>query len=152
MPTSTRFVVSLHTLAMIARNAGEPTSSESIAADVGTNPAVIRALLSRLASAGLTTSQRGNGGGALLARPVSEITLLDAYLAVEERDIFTFHSSAADDRHSVSHYIFDSVATPLKHAREAMERALAVISLRDIVDDIQRRYETSVTNDDRVQS
>src|ERR1700737_2351834 len=63
MPTSTRFVVAVHTLAI---NSGPPMRSQDIASSANTNPTVIRSLLSRLSEAGLTTSQLGTGGGALL--------------------------------------------------------------------------------------
>lgn len=61
--------------------AGQPATSELIAASVNTNPSLIRRLLSQLAKAGLTTSQMGSGGGALRARPADKFTLLDVYKA-----------------------------------------------------------------------
>lgn len=91
MPTSTRFVVSLHMLALLADHGDMPLRSEDIAASVNSNAAVVRALLLRLASAGLTRSQLGNRGGAMLARPSSEIRLVDVYHAVEDRNFFAFH-------------------------------------------------------------
>ena len=139
MPTSTRFVVSVHMLALMARQDGTPLRSEEIAADVGTNPAVIRALLSRLSVADLTTSQRGKGGGALLARSVDRIRLLDVYLAVEDREIFAFHQGGQDATQGVGRYVLAALALPLKLAREAMERELAGATVQHIVDDIGKQ-------------
>lgn len=136
MPTSTRFVVSVHMLALMARHGNRPLPSEVIAADVGTNPAVIRALLSRLSTADLTTSQRGKGGGALLARAPEDIRLLDIYAAVEEREIFTVHNSAVSNRQGVGGYVLASLVDPLRLAREAMERELAQVTVQDMVDRI----------------
>src|SRR3712207_248133 len=67
MAASSRFAVAVHILTLLADAGGEPVTSEYIAASVNTNPSLIRRLLSALARAGLTTSQLGTGGGALLA-------------------------------------------------------------------------------------
>ena len=68
MNTSSRFAFAVHVLALLSMQEGVPLSSDIIAGSVNTNPALIRRLLSMLAAAGLTTSQLGAGGGALLAR------------------------------------------------------------------------------------
>ena len=84
MNTSSRFAFAVHVLALLAQQEGVPLSSEIIAGSVNTNPALIRRLLSMLANAGLTASQLGAGGGALLAREPQTITLLDVYRAVDD--------------------------------------------------------------------
>ncbi len=138
MPTSTRFVVSVHVLTLLAQHGGQPVRSEEIAGDVGTNPAVIRALLSRLSAAGLTTSYRGNGGGAVLAKPASQIRLLDAYLAVEDREIFSFPRSIPDGEEAIGRLVVASLAVSLRHARNAMEIELASVSIEDILAGMHR--------------
>jgi DNA-binding IscR family transcriptional regulator len=82
MPTSTRFAVATHILTALAVTDGKPLRSEDLANSVNTGAVVIRGLLSRLAEAGLTRSQLGSGGGALLAKSPNEIRLLDVYRAV----------------------------------------------------------------------
>lgn len=90
---NTRFAVAVHILTFLQTQPGRPAGSELIASSVNTNPAVIRRLLSLLANAGLSTSQMGRGGGALLARAGETITLLDVYRAVdEEGTVFGMHS------------------------------------------------------------
>jgi DNA-binding IscR family transcriptional regulator len=89
MPTSTRIVVAVHTLAALAVNGGKPLRSEDLANSANTGAVVIRGLLSRLSDAGLTKSQLGAGGGALLAMPVKRIRLLDVYNAVEDTELFS---------------------------------------------------------------
>ena len=80
---NTRFAVAVHILTFLQSQRGEPATSELIASSVGTNPSLVRRLLSHLARAGLATAQRGTGGGAVLARPAQTITLLDVYRALE---------------------------------------------------------------------
>ena len=91
LTVNTRFAVAVHILTFLQTKGGEPATSELIASSVNTNPSLIRRLLSQLARAGLTTSQMGTGGGALLARPAGEITLLDVYRAVDEGEVFGLH-------------------------------------------------------------
>ncbi|UXN00435.1 Rrf2 family transcriptional regulator [Xanthomonas hortorum pv. pelargonii] len=88
MPTSTRFVVAVHILTALAVSDGKPLRSEDLAYSANTGPVVVRSLLSRLAEAGLTRSQLGAGGGALLARQAKTIRLLDVYQAVEDTELF----------------------------------------------------------------
>ena len=85
MTHSSRLAVSVHTLAYLAFKAGQPVTSPEIAASVGTNPVVIRRLLSQLKAARLVSAQKGSSGGFTLASTPSNITLLDIYRAVEPK-------------------------------------------------------------------
>lgn len=89
---NTRFTVATHILVFLQTQNGQPVASGAIASSVKTNPAHIRRQLSQLAKAGLTKSQMGTGGGALLAKPSPEITLLDAHRAIDEAaTVFALH-------------------------------------------------------------
>src|SRR3954466_5250611 len=91
---NTRFAVAIHILTMLEQSRGEPVTSEYLAGSVNTNPSLIRRLLTQLARAGLTTSQMGTGGGALLARSAQDITLLDVYRAIDEtQGVLPLHPS-----------------------------------------------------------
>lgn len=91
---NTRLAVATHILTFLQTQRGQPATSEVIAASVSTNPSLIRRLLSQLSKAGLTTSQMGAGGGALLARSGDTITLLDVYRAVDEEGaVFGLHAT-----------------------------------------------------------
>ena len=84
---NSRFAVAVHILTLLEQGGGEPMTSEHVAGSVNTNPSLVRRLLSSMARAGLTTSQFGAGGGALLARPADQITLGDVYRAVDAGDL-----------------------------------------------------------------
>ena len=88
---NTRFAVAAHILTFLHTQDGLPATSELIASSVNTNPSLIRRLLSQLAKARLTTSQMGNGGGALLARRGDQITLLDVFRAVDDAEVIPIH-------------------------------------------------------------
>jgi DNA-binding IscR family transcriptional regulator len=112
--------------------------SEALAFSASTNPTVIRALLSRLADAGLTTSQLGAGGGAMLAKSANRISLLDVYLAVEEPELFAMHRSPPNDACTVGRNITAAIRGPLDRARFALENELAAVTIEDIANEIAR--------------
>jgi len=57
-------------------------SSTQLAGALGTNPSLVRKLLSPLANSGLVRSSFGRDGGIRLARPADAITLQEIYSAV----------------------------------------------------------------------
>lgn len=71
----------LHVLLHMAEEKG-PVTSETLAKAMGTNPVVIRRTMSGLREQGYVHSEKGHGGGWMLARDLSEITLLDIYKAL----------------------------------------------------------------------
>ncbi|MBN3814940.1 Rrf2 family transcriptional regulator [Paraburkholderia sp. Ac-20347] len=138
MNTSSRFAFAVHVLALLALQEGEPLSSEMIAGSVNTNPALIRRLLTMLANAGLTTSQLGAGGGALLAREPQTITLLEIYHAVDDAQLFAMHREEPNPACMVGRHIQQSLRGVIDDAQRAMEASLAARTLTDVVEDMQR--------------
>ena len=136
MAISSRFIVSVHILTLLAQSQGKPVTSEWLAGSASTNPAVIRKLLGMLAKAGLTTSQLGVGGGALLARPASEITLLDVYRAVDEGELFALHHESPNPACPVGRNIQAAIIGTLEQAQRALEGELAARTLADVLHDV----------------
>jgi Rrf2 family protein len=62
---------------------GERTTAQQIAQQRVIPRALVRRVVTRLASAGLVLTSRGNEGGISLARPASEISLLEVVEAME---------------------------------------------------------------------
>ena len=136
---NTRFAVAVHILTLLHSQGGEPATSELIASSVGTNPSLIRRLLSRLARAGLTASQMGAGGGALLARPAGSITLLDVYRAVDESaDVIPVHRTA-NPRCPIGRNIQGALETRVSAAERALHDELARTTVADLAGDVSRR-------------
>ncbi|WP_321841152.1 Rrf2 family transcriptional regulator [Paraburkholderia bannensis] len=138
MNTSSRFAFAVHVLALLALQEGEPLSSDMIAGSVNTNPALVRRLLSMLANAGLTTSQLGAGGGALLAREPQAITLLDVYHAVDDAQLFAMHREEPNPACMVGRHIQVSLRGIIDDAQRAMEASLAARTLEQVVDEMRR--------------
>ena len=144
MPTSTRFAVAVHLLAALAVSDSKPLRSEDLAHSANTGPVVIRGLLSRLSEAGLTRSQLGAGGGALLARPAKKITLLDVYEAVEDTALFSMHRNAPCGSCAVGSNILEAMRPALVRARKAMEDELSKTTIADIAGKVARLGKFSV--------
>ena len=138
MPTSTRFAVAVHMLTALAVGDGTPLRSEDLAYSVNTGPVVIRGLLSRLSEAGLTRSQLGAGGGALLAKPMEQIRLLDVYEAVEDTELFSLHRTPPCESCAVGGNILEAMQPTLKRARKALEDELALVTIADIAAQVAR--------------
>lgn len=138
MATSTRFVLAIHVLTSLAITDGKPMRSEDLAFSVQTNATFIRSLLSRLQEAGLTTSQLGTGGGALLAKPSAKIRLLDVYRAVEDGEVFAFHRHGPNESCVVGKNIQAAIRPSLGQATQALERKLGGVTIADIAQEVAR--------------
>jgi len=138
MPTSTRFAVAVHILTALAVSDGKPMRSEDIAYSANTGAVVIRGLLSRLIEAGLTRSQLGAGGGALLAKPAEKIRLLDVYEAVEDTELFSLHRTPPCENCAVGGNIIQAMQPVLTRARTALETELAKTTVADIATEVAR--------------
>ena len=125
--------MAVHLLAALAVNPGRAMPSDQVAGSASTNPAVVRKLLSMLAAAGLTRSRLGQGGGALLARPPGEISLLEVYRAVEGRGgLFAMHRSPPDPDCFVGRNIQPVLRPIAERAERALEAELASVTLADV--------------------
>jgi Rrf2 family protein len=139
MPMNTRFAVAVHILTFLHTQGGQPATSDLIASSVNTNPSLIRRLLSRLAQAGLTTSQMGAGGGALLAQPADTITLLDVYRVVDDdRKVILVHASP-NLKCPVGRHIRAVLETRIDAAERALEQELTGTSIAELAGDVTRR-------------
>mgnify|MGYP003702687637 FL=1 len=75
--------LALHTLALLSSRPGEILSTHKIAARLEASEAHLAKVLQRLARMGLVRSIRGARGGFVLGRDPAEVTLLEAYEAID---------------------------------------------------------------------
>lgn len=71
-------------MGFLASRNGDALTSEVLAGTYGTSPVVLRRVLVKLKKAGLVQTKRGAGGGSVLAREATAITLREVYEAVTE--------------------------------------------------------------------
>ncbi len=138
MLSSSRFMVAVHALSVIARmsDGGRPVCSTIVAESVNTNPVVIRRLMRDLEKASLVASVTGRAGGFVLGRQPARISLADIYKAVEDESIFRMHKTDPKTKCPVGAALFKVVAEPLRSAEQALEKALATTTLDDIANQI----------------
>ena len=77
----------LHVLLHLAERDG-PVTSEELAKAMRTNPVVIRRILAGVREHGYVRSEKGHGGGWMLARDLAGITLQDVYDALGRPPLF----------------------------------------------------------------
>lgn len=133
MLSSSRFVVAVHAMSVLARFQGKgPVCSALVAHSVHTNPVVIRRLMTVLEKASLVKSVAGRAGGFELNRDASQITLADVYFAVEDETVFRMHKTDPRSQCPVAAQLGQVLAVPLRAAECALHSSLAKTSIRDV--------------------
>lgn len=133
MLSSSRFIVAVHAMSVLARFAGKgPVCSAMVAESVHTNPVVIRRLMTELEKADLVRSVAGRSGGFELNRDPSSITLADVYFAVEDENVFRMHKTDPLSNCPVAAQLGNILSAPLRAAECALHSSLAKTSIRDV--------------------
>lgn len=81
MKSNSRLSDVLHVILHLV-HADVPLTSEALAAAMDTNPVVLRRLLAGLRKTGFITSEKGHGGGWVMAAPLERVTLRDVHMAL----------------------------------------------------------------------
>ena len=139
MQISSRFTIAIHVLSCMEVFKNEKVTSDFLAASVNVNPVVIRRLLQQLKAAEIVNVARGSGG-AQIAKPLSDITLLDIYHAVEcveNGTLFHFHENP-NPQCPVGRNIHNVLDQRLDQIQSAMEQEMAGITMQDIMNDTER--------------
>jgi Rrf2 family protein len=137
MLSSSRFVMTIHALSVLAKNTvGAPVCSTYIAKSVRTNPVVIRRLMAELERNALVTSTSGRSGGFSLARHAKVITLADIYHAVEDENVFRMHKLDPTSDCPVAAQMGKALSKPLCAAHDALTAELSRTTLHDIAEAI----------------
>ena len=140
MQISSRFTLAIHIFACIDTFAKDrKITSDFLALSTNVNPVIIRKILGQLKTAKLVNVVRGSGG-ASIAKPLDEITFLDIYKAVDcigNGELFHFHENPNQEC-EVGRNIHDVLDDKLLRVQNAMERELASINLKDVIEDTKK--------------
>ncbi len=137
MAISSRFSVAVHIISLLEISKNERLTSELIASSVNTNSVVVRRIMSMLNKAGIIHTSPGVAG-AIISRPIAQITLLDVYLAVEvdhQDHLFSIHDKA-NPNCLVGKNIQHTLDQRFTQAQRAMENELASVTLEQIITDL----------------
>ena len=129
---SVNFAVSIHVMLSALYFPEAKITSEFIASSVGTNPVVIRRIISRLKAAGLV-SVRAGVGGMTVARPPEAITLWDIFSAVNEAEAPSFGIHHAQMACPLGSQIEGVLGKTFTKVDNAVKNELKSITLADIL-------------------
>ena len=139
MQISSRFTVALHIFTAVDVFKDDyKVTSDFLAGSIGTNPVIIRKLLTQLKNAGLITVARGTGG-IELTKELSEISFYDVYQAIEPLeggDLFRFHE-APNPQCPVGRNIHALLDDKLSDIQEEMESEMKKYTLQDLREGMQ---------------
>ncbi len=137
MQTSVRFSIAVHILLCTCVYSGQKkVTSDLIAAQIGTNPVVIRKIMRNLNDAGMIESPVGIGGIRLLQKP-ENITLQDVFKAVEgDGHLFRVHDAVSKD--TPAGRIHDVVTESFGKLESAMDETMASVTLGQLIRDYER--------------
>lgn len=140
MQISSRFTIAVHIFTCIHTFEKDmKITSEFLASSTNVNAVTIRNILGQLKKAELIQVTRGSGGAAI-AKPFDEITLLDIYRAVEpveNGNLFHFHENPNPDC-PVGKNIHNILDNKLIRVQKAMEIELQSITLLEIINDTDK--------------
>jgi len=96
-------------------------------------PTVVK-VLHKLNSVGLIHTKEGAKGGSLLAKPITKITMLDVFVAIEqEKPLFKIQHSFNIEYEGLDSIVKKGV-NALQDAEKAMKKSLENIALSNLID------------------
>lgn len=132
MRTDSRLPRVLHALLHMAEM-DRPATSEEIAAMLRTNATVVRRTLAGLRDRGLLTSTKGHGGGWVLSRPLTEISLLDLYSALGSPELFAIAPDEGQPTCLLAKAANTATNDALHAAQQVFRERLAALTVAEIV-------------------
>jgi DNA-binding IscR family transcriptional regulator len=139
MQISTKFTIAIHIITAAKFFEGQQKiTSQFLAASIGSNPVIIRNIMLQLQDAGIIDVKRGPGG-ITIKRPLSEITYLDVYKAVEtnsDENLFRFHENP-NPQCPVGRNIHKALDQSLLNIQSDFEKDLATHNLQEVYDNIE---------------
>lgn len=148
MQISTKFTIAIHILAAV-EYFGKDTkvTSDLLASSIGSNPVIIRNIMSDLQNAGIIATKRGPGG-IKIERPLNEITFYDVYEAVEKNkdQLFNFHdnpSPACPVGRNIHAALDSKLADAQKHFEEDLKHYTIADVENDIVKEVKKQESAS---------
>ena len=140
MQISMKCSVAVHCLIFIHEAKGiAKVTSNLLAESTGSNPVVIRNILSALKKAGLITVPRGTGGAELCADP-SQITLYQIYSPLEPdgmSSIIGIHPCQKSPC-PVAQNIRQVLKTPYQKIEDSIQQTMEGITLQSMIDDFEQ--------------
>lgn len=134
MKSDGRLSAVLHALLHMSEHGG-PMTSQTLARCMHTHAVVVRRTMAGLRDAGFVVSERGHGGGWVLARALDTVTLLDVQLALGEP---VEPADRLPPECLVEQAVQRALGQSLNEAQALLTRRLAEVTLADLAADFHR--------------
>lgn len=118
-----------------------PATSEMLAKMLGTNPVVIRRTMSGLRDQGYVTSEKGHGGGWVLARPLEDISLLDIHRALGTPETFAIGNAQDNPSCPIERSVNETLGEAFLAAEKLLFDRMDGISLAMLAEEFNARYD-----------
>ena len=138
MPRDSRMSRVLHVLIHMDRHIERPTSLQ-ISKMLGTNPVVVRRMMSGLRDQGIVVSVKGHGGGWQLTRDLKSVSLYDVYQALGKPALFNIGPQSENPQCYVEQAVDARIEQTLSEAEDLLRLRFTEISIAEIAADFERR-------------
>ncbi len=128
----------LHLLLHMAEQK-EPLTSEFLGKAMDTNPVVIRRILSGLREAGHVRSEKGHGGGWVLARDLEQMSLRDIYAALGTPPVLAIANHRKNPKCLVEQAVNAALDQAFDDAQAALLARLGAVTLAQLQADFRSR-------------
>lgn len=125
----------------MARHDG-PITSEAIARMLNTNAVVVRRTMAGLRDAGYVRSEKGHGGGWMIAADLEKVSLLDVHRAVGGPRIFAIGNEHPNPDCAVEKVVNEALEDALREAEALLVARLGAISLGQLARGFNARCHT----------
>jgi Rrf2 family protein len=138
MRNDSRLSRMLHVLLHMARHDG-PMTSEEIARMLGTNAVVVRRTMAGLRDSGYVRSEKGHGGGWVIAADLADVSLLDVHRAVGGPRLFTIGNENPNADCAVERVVNEALENALNEAEALLVSRLGTVSLAELAERFDMR-------------
>ncbi|MFN4275307.1 MAG: RrF2 family transcriptional regulator [Ferrovibrio sp.] len=128
----------LHVLLHMAHR-DAPATSEMLAKAMQTNPVVIRRIMAGLRERGYVHSEKGHGGGWMLACDLSKLTLRDVYEALGEPSLLAIGNRTETPGCLIEQAVNAALGRAFDEAEAMLLSHFASVSLGQLSDDFRNR-------------
>ena len=114
-------------------------TSEAIGVMLRTNPVVVRRTMAGLRKAGYVRSEKGHGGGWMIACDLENVSLLDIHRAVGGPRLFAIGNEASNPQCAVEKVVNDAIEDALERAEALLIERLGSVSVAELARRFQER-------------
>ena len=138
MKQNSRLSDALHVLLHMAEDQS-PVTSEVLAEAMHTHPVVIRRTMAGLRERGYVRSSKGHNGGWVLTCDLSQVTLLDIYIALDRPPLLAIGQRTMPHGCLVEEAVNAALNHALHEAQELLLSRLGEVTLNLLSADLQTR-------------